>query len=356
MTGAHRRTAAVAAALRIGSAVVLRIASAVVRRVASAAVRRVASAAAPLAASATALVAYPAHEARAEWLEGTVLADCEYCKTDEFGAERKVIANQVGPRHDPASGMGYVITLDGNDRFVWGRAALVGTGNLIRTDAHVLFSDTGELKTPHRKVWFEPMHHQGTGNLIEIDLSSVHRGGGVGPLQSDVKDDWAIARLREDAIEKFDGNRVFAFLWDFRITHDEIVRDDYRRASALVLSHLVTFEILPWCDSVTDDHPSSYAFGAEEIFFVQCPSEYLQEGSSGSSLAILATGDTWHLGGQLIGGGRSELVRAGREEGTEPAHPLGHQIFLGNVPTFRQTLNLLYLQELIRRGMDPRDR
>ena len=91
--------------------------------------------------------------------------------------------------------MGYVVTIDDGGRFVWGRAALVGTGNLIRTDAHVLFFDSGELKAPDGKVYFEPMRHGGASNLIEIDLSGVQRGGAVGPLETDVKNDWAIARL-----------------------------------------------------------------------------------------------------------------------------------------------------------------
>ena len=56
---------------------------------------------------------------------GDRLADCEYCKTDAFRTERKRIANQVGPRHDPASGMGYVVTMDQDGLLVWGRAALV---------------------------------------------------------------------------------------------------------------------------------------------------------------------------------------------------------------------------------------
>jgi len=302
------------------------------------------------------LLAASAQAAPTEWLQGTVLADCQYCKTDAFGAERRRIANQIGPRHDPASGMGYVVTMDRDGRFVWGRAALVGTGNLIRTDAHVLFADTGELKIPDGKVYFEPMHHRGVSNLIEIDSDSVHRGGAVGPLQTDVRYDWAIAALREDAIEKFNGDRVFAFLWDFRITQDEIVRDDYARTSALVLSHEVAFGIYQSCQSVTDDHPSHYAFGVEEVFFVRCPPEYLQVGSSGSVLAILSPDDTWNLGGQIVGGGMSQLVREGRSGDTWPSRPLGHQLFLGNVPMFRQTMNLIYLQELIRRGMDPRDR
>ena len=53
-----------------------------------------------------------ADAAPTEWLEGTVLADCQYCKTDAFSAERRAIANQAGAKHDPASGTGYVVTLD----------------------------------------------------------------------------------------------------------------------------------------------------------------------------------------------------------------------------------------------------
>src|SRR5262245_42330154 len=110
----------------------------------------------------------PAHAAPTEWLQDTVLADCQYCQTDAFSAERRRIANQVGPKHDPASGMGYVVTVDGDGVFVWGRSALVGTGNLIRTDAHVLFAETGLLKLREGKIYFEPMHHGGVSNLIEI--------------------------------------------------------------------------------------------------------------------------------------------------------------------------------------------
>jgi hypothetical protein len=304
----------------------------------------------------SALVVASAHAEPTEWLDGTVLADCEYCKTDEFRAERKSLANQVGRTHDPASGMGYVVTIDDDGPYVWGRAALVGTGNLIRTDAHVLFTDTGQLKTPGGKVYFEPMQHGGASSLIEIDVSSVQRGGTVGPLEIDVKNDWAIARLREDAIEKLDGDRVFAFLWDFRVTHDEIVRHAYTMASALVLSREHAFEIYRSCRSVTDDHPSRYAFGVEEIFFMRCPSEQLQAGSSGSALAILSADDTWNLGGQIVAGGIGERVRAGASEGTGPSRPLTQQLLLGNVPMFKQTMAIVYLQELLRRGMDPRDR
>jgi hypothetical protein len=299
------------------------------------------------------LMVASAHAAPTEWLEGTVLADCEYCKTDAFRIDRRGIANQVGPRHDPASGMGYVITMDPDGPLVWGRAALIGTGNLIRTDAHVLFADTLQFKTADGKAYFEPMHHGGVSNLIEIDLSSVQRGGAVGPLETDVKNDWAIARLREDAIEKFGGDRVFAFLWDFRITHDEIVKQGFARTSALVLSPEHAFGIHQSCQTVTDDHPSHYAFGVEEVFFIRCPSEYVQVGSSGSALAILSPDDTWNLGGQIIGRGMSERMREGQSGGTEP---LGQQLLLGNVPMLRQTLTIVYLQELIRRGIDPRDR
>ena len=297
--------------------------------------------------------------ARAEstdWLEGTVLAGCEYCKTDAFRIERKTLANQLGPKRDPASGMGYVVTIDQNGRFVWGRAALVGTGNLMRTDAHVLFTDTGELKNADGKLYFEHMHHRAASDLIEIDLSAVLRGGAVGPLESDVKNDWAVAHLKEDAIEKFNGDRVFAFLWDFRVTHDEIVKPDYVHASAVVLSPRRTFEIERSCQSVIDDHPSHYAFGVEEVFFLRCPSEYLQVGSSGGVLAVLSPDETWSLGGQVVAGVLGERVWQGAGGGTGSSRPLGQQIFLGNVPALEQTLAALYLEELIRRGMDPRAR
>lgn len=295
------------------------------------------------------------HAAPTDWLEGTVLEDCEYCKTDAFRAERRRIANQAGGVHDAASGMGYVVTTERDGPFVWGRAALVGTGNLIRTDAHVLFSDTGRFKTPDGKIYFEPMHHGGASNLIEIDLSSVQRGGAVGPLETDVKNDWAIARLREDAIEKFNGQHVFAFLWDLRITHDEIARQDRTNTAALVLSRERTFGLEQSCQSVTEDHPSHYAFGVEEVLFIQCPSEYLQAGSSGSALAMLSADDTWNLGGQIVGRGLNEWLPNGPSAATGPSR-LGRQLVLGNVPMFRQILTIVYLQELIRRGMDPRER
>jgi hypothetical protein len=294
-----------------------------------------------------------AHAAPTDWLKGTVLADCRYCKTEAFSAERKKLSNQAGPKHDPASGMGYVVTMEADRRFVWGRAALIGTGNLIRTDAHVLFADTGQLKNPDGTVYFEPLRHGGVGNLIEIDMSSVQRGGGVGPLETDVKHDWAIARLEEDAIEKFNGDRVFAFLWDLPTTHDEIGRSGFTRASALVLSHEQTLDIHQSCQPVTDDHPSLYAFGVEEIFFLRCPAEDLQVGSSGSALALLSPDDTWNLGGQIVAGGMG-TQRA--SEGTATNHRFAQQVILGNVPMFRETLAIVYLQELIRRGLDPRYR
>ncbi len=299
------------------------------------------------------LFATSAHAAPTEWLDDTVLADCRYCRTDAFRAERRRIANQAGPKHDPASGMGYVVTMDDGRRFIWGRAALVGTGNLIRTDAHVLFTDTGQLKSFDGDVYFEPMRHGGAGNLIQIDFSAVQRGGAVGPLETDVKNDWVIARLKEDAIEKFNGDRVFAFLWDVRATHDELVKHGSLPESALVLSPEHTLDIDESCQRVTDDHPSLYAFGVEEIFFMRCPSEYLQVGSSGSALAILSADDTWNLAGQIIAGG---MGREGTNKGAGPDRPFGQQLFLGNVPMFKQTLAIVYLQELIRRGMDPRDR
>ena len=290
------------------------------------------------------------------WLEGTVLASCEYCKTDAFTADRKRIANQAGARHDPASGMGYIVTIDADGRFVWGRAALVGTGNLIRTDAHVLFEDTGVFKNHDGKIYFEPMQHRGPNELIEIERFSVQRGGALSALETDVRNDWAIARLREDAIEKFDGDRVFAFLWDLRITHDDIVKRDHMRASVLVASEEHAFDVEQSCRSVTDDHPSRYAFGVDEVFFLRCPSEHLQVGSSGSVLAILSADGTWNLGGQIVAGGSRERVRAAASEGADSTEPLAQQLFLGNVPELTQTLTFVYLQELIRRGMDPRGR
>lgn len=285
------------------------------------------------------LSAASAHAAPTEWLDGTVLEECEPCRTDAFSAERKRIANQAGATHDPASGMGYIVTREPDGFFVWGRAALVGTGNLIRTDAHVLVTDTGEFKTADGKIYFEPMQHRGASNLIELDLSSVQRGGPLGPLETDVKNDWAIARLKEDAIEKFAGDRVFAFLWNVRLTHDELVKQSYRQASALVLSQEHQYRIDQSCGAMTEN-PSGYVFGVEEVFFTRCPSAHMQVGSSGSTLAVSAPDGTWHLGGQLIAGTTSQ----------------GVQLLLGNVPTLRETLTIAYLQELLRRGIDPRAR
>jgi hypothetical protein len=296
-----------------------------------------------------------AHAAPADWLDGTVLADCEYCKTDAFREERRTIANQLGPARDPASGIGYVVTIDEGGRFVWGRAALIGTGNLIRTDAHVLFADTGERKYPDGEVYFESMVHRGAADLIEIDLASARRGAALSPLVTDVQHDWAIARLREDAIEKFNGDRVFAFLWDFRVTHDEIARPDYRRAAALVVSREHTFDLEESCESVTDDDPSRHPFGVAEVFFIRCPPEHLQVGSSGSALAILSGDEVWSLGGQIVAGGISG--RSGAiSDSAGPSRALGPQLVLGNVPQLEQTLTIFYLQELIRRGLDPRKR
>jgi len=294
--------------------------------------------------------------APSSWLEGTVLAECEHCKSDAFTAERRTLANQVGQTLDPAAATGYIVTLEGG-RFVWGRASLVGTGNLIRTDAHVLFADTGVFKARDGKIYFEPMHHGARADLIELDRSSVQRGGVLGALETDVKNDWAIARLREDAIEKFGGDRVFAFLWDVRITHDEIVKPDVMRAAALVLSSEQTFDVGRSCQSVNDDHPSRYAFGVDEVFFTRCPSEGLQAGASGSALAVLSGDDTWSLGGQLVAGGIDPSVRASAGDDTVSNSPSRRQqLFLGNVPDFEQTMAIVYLQELIRRGLDPRDR
>lgn len=303
-----------------------------------------------------ALLIGAAHAAPTGWLEDTVLADCEHCRSDAFRTERLRIANQLDVKHDPAAGMGYVVILGRDGPYVWGRAALVGTGNLIRTDAHVLYTDTGRFKTPDGKIYFEPMHHRGASNLIEIDLSSVQRGGSVGPLEVDIKNDWAIARLKEDAIDRFDGDRVFAFLWDLRVTHDEIVKPDYAQASALVLSGEHTFEIHESCEAVTDDHPSRYWFGADEVFFTRCPAEHVQAGTSGSGLAILSPDHTWNLGGQIVAGGRSQRLSEAAAEDAELGRSFGQQLFLGNVPMFKRAMTIAYLQELIRRGMDPRDR
>jgi hypothetical protein len=149
---------------------------------------------------------------------------------------------------------------------------------------------------------------------------------------------------------------VFALLWDLRITHDEIVSHDYVRPPALVLSPERTLEIDRSCERVSDDHPSRYAFGVEEVFFVRCPVEYLQVGSSGSALAILSPDHTWNLGGQVVAGETSQRVSEGASGDTGPSRPWGQQLFLGNVPMFRQVMAIVYLQELIRRGVDPRDR
>jgi hypothetical protein len=134
------------------------------------------------------------------------------------------------------------------------------------------------------------------------------------------------------------------------------MKPDYREASELVLSRERAFEIDRSCRSVTDDHPSQHAFGVDEVLFIRCPSEYLRVGSSGSVLAILSPDETWSLGAQIVAGGIGEPVRAGAGEGTEPRDPLGQQILLGNVPMFRQTMTIVYLKELIRRGVDPRHR
>lgn len=303
-----------------------------------------------------ALTIAAAHAEPNDWLAGTVLADCAYCKTAEFAAERKQIANQAGPVHDAAAGAGYIVTIDAAGRFVWGRAALVGTGNLIRTDAHVLFEDTGVFKTRDGKIYFQPMLHDGPGDLIEIERFSIQRGGALSALEADLKNDWAIARLREDAIEKFDGDRVFAFLWDRRVTRDEILEHETMAASALVLSREQTFAVEQSCRSATDDHPARYAFGVEEIFFLRCPSEYLQVGSSGSALAIRSNDGIWSLGGQIVAGESGAHVRTVASEGAASSKALGQQLFLGNVPELQRALALAYLQELIRRGMDPRER
>jgi hypothetical protein len=123
-----------------------------------------------------------------------------------------------------------------------------------------------------------------------------------------------------------------------------------------VLSHEHSYAIHESCQTVNDDHPSRYWFGVAEVFFVRCPSEHMQAGSSGSALAILSPDEAWNLGGQIVAGGIGGSVQDTASGGTEPSHPLGQQLLLGNVPMLRQTLTIVYLQELIRRGMDPRDR
>jgi hypothetical protein len=308
-----------------------------------------------LAALVAALSVASAEAAASEWLAGTVLADCTYCSSAEFKAERRAIANQTGTQLDPAAATGYVVTLDGGGRFVWGRAALVGTGNLIRTDAHVLFADTGVFKARDGKIYFEPAHHGEPSDLIEIDRASVQRGNAVGPLEADVKHDWAIAHLREDAIAKFDGERVFAFLWDVRVTHADIVKPDVVRAASLVLGGGEVYPI-ERCDSAVDDQPSRFAFDADEVLFTRCAAEGLLAGASGSALAIRAHDGSWHLAGQLVAGGTDARTRAAA--GTEPASsgPFQPQLFLGNVPGFRETMAAVYLKELVRRGRDPRNR
>ncbi|HSC14739.1 MAG TPA: hypothetical protein VLI71_06450, partial [Gammaproteobacteria bacterium] len=116
------------------------------------------------------------------------------------------------------------------------------------------------------------------------------------------------------------------------------------------------FELERSCQSVIDDHPSHHAFGVEEVFFIRCPSEQLQVGSSRSVLAILSADETWSLGGQVVAGVTGERTSERASDGTGPSRPLGQQVLLGNVPMLKQTMTSVYLQELIRRGMDPRTR
>jgi hypothetical protein len=65
---------------------------------------------------------------------------------------------------------------------------------------------------------------------------------------------------------------------------------------------------------------------------------------------------TWSLGGQIVAGASSYSAREEPSGGPAPSSALGQQLFLGNVPMFKQTLTIVYLQELIRRGIDPRAR
>ncbi len=60
------------------------------------------------------------HAAPTAWLDGTLLEDCEYCRTDAFHVERKSIANQVGHRSDLASAMGYIVTMREGSLFACG--------------------------------------------------------------------------------------------------------------------------------------------------------------------------------------------------------------------------------------------
>jgi hypothetical protein len=70
----------------------------------------------------------------------------------------------------------------------------------------------------------------------------------------------------------------------------------------------------------------------------------------------LSADDAWNLAGQIVAGGIVERAPETASGGTEPNGALGRQLLLGNVPMLRQTLTIAYLQELIRRGMDPRGR
>jgi hypothetical protein len=70
----------------------------------------------------------------------------------------------------------------------------------------------------------------------------------------------------------------------------------------------------------------------------------------------LAADGTWNLGGQVVAGETSDRVSESPSGGSGPTHARAQQLFLGNVPMFRQVMTIVYLQELIRRGMDPRDR
>ena len=59
---------------------------------------------------------------------------------------------------------------------------------------------------------------------------------------------------------------------------------------------------------------------------------------------------------RIVARGLSEPVRVGGSGRTGTGRASEQQLFLGNVPMFKQTVTIVYLQELIRRGLDPRSR
>jgi hypothetical protein len=69
----------------------------------------------------------------------------------------------------------------------------------------------------------------------------------------------------------------------------------------------------------------------------------------------LSGDEVWSLGGQIVAGGLSGRVAAVGESSAFN-RALGPQVVLGNPPELEQTLTIVYLEELIRRGLDPRKR